>query len=698
MSNVKDSLYNYFVRKNGRVWYEYERYVREHTEEHNSHRIKHLVVLLKLNYFYRIKKSNTPYMYWDVPLDPNVKQNSIEKVDNKNAKQTNAIKKLPLTSIEESQRQSAYAFAIGIKDYDVISFDAFDTLILRTVNLPEHLFMILGEEYGIYNFKKWRMQAEKEVRERNLLLNGNRECTLKEIYERLSYWTGIDAEKGMWLEFETELKMCVANPYMLQVYQILKSMKKRIYVTSNMYLPKDMLQKLLLNCGYSEFEDIIVSCDYSCSKTSGALFEMIKYREKDKRIVHIGDNLITDVEGAKKAGLETRYYKACREIGEKYRARGFSSLIGSAYYALINNKLHNGAILKSERNKFWELGYIHGGIATLGYVNWVHEKAKKEGKECVVFLARDGALLKKVYDDLYDDIPSVYLLWSRIAAIRNVNAGTREQILDRLFTENSNKGMSIESILMIMGWESLVQELNDAGICTKVPLVKENELIIKNWLTNNWDKIEVHQQKIESNMLEYISNVIGSYKKICLVDLGWTGKNASILKNVLVKAGYNAEDVNVCLLGSINKQQNPIKIYNDELSCYMFSFNYNREIHDEFCKMSTYALDLLEKMFSVTDCSFAGIDDEGKFLFAPPEMENYEAYNMITQGIMEFCDEYVSTYKDFPFMLQISGYDAWIALRQLLRNKKKVSDIMEGLVYVQGINILQKRASFSKLC
>ena len=67
---IKDKLYNYFVKKNGRVWYEYERYVREHIEEHRLHRFRHLKVLIKLNWFYRVKKGNTPYLYWDTPLQP----------------------------------------------------------------------------------------------------------------------------------------------------------------------------------------------------------------------------------------------------------------------------------------------------------------------------------------------------------------------------------------------------------------------------------------------------------------------------------------------------------------------------------------------------------------------------------------------------------------------------------------------------
>ena len=51
---MKEFLYDFFVRKNGRVQYEYERYVREHIDEHYLHRLRHLRLLLQLNWFYRL--------------------------------------------------------------------------------------------------------------------------------------------------------------------------------------------------------------------------------------------------------------------------------------------------------------------------------------------------------------------------------------------------------------------------------------------------------------------------------------------------------------------------------------------------------------------------------------------------------------------------------------------------------------------
>lgn len=694
--SLKDKLYDYVVRKNPNVRYEYERYVMEHIDEHYTGRTKHWKVLGALTWHYRVKKKTEPMMYWDVE-----KKEVISCYDSLELKANNQEKNIcPIeiySEYEKEKRGTSYSFAVGLKDYDVVSFDIFDTLILRNINEPTHIFMIVGNKLGIFNFSKWRILAEKEVREKNYLNYGNRECTLEQIYKRVSYWTGIDAEYGANVEFETELDFCMANPYMKQVYQIVKTMKKKIYATSNMYLTKDRMKILLEKCGYDFFDNILISCDYHCSKASGSLFQILKYEAKSKNIVHVGDNRKTDICGAKIAKIDAKYYQACRDKGKEYRSRGFSSLIGAAYYATVNNCLHNGTSPCLDFNELWEFGYVYGGMTALGYVNWIHEKAVKEDKDLVVFLARDGALLKEIYDMVYTDIPSVYLLWSRIAAMKNVQVGTRNQILDRVLEENVNKEKTIKELLDIMGWSDLQEEIYKNGINPEWFLVSENIVQIRDIIVENWDKIERISESTEKNIGEYIEKIIGDKKNIILVDLGWTGKNATILKDVLVMRGMKKENINICLLGSICKMQNPVEILEDDISCYMFDAHYNREIHDTFCRFSTYAINLLEQMFSSSCNSFCGIDKERKFIFASPEIENFDSYHEISRGVLAFCKDYYENYSNYPYMLRISGYDAWVCLRTILNNKERVNHLLGKLVYVSGIDLSDKRAEYKKI-
>ena len=54
------------------------------------------------------------------------------------------------------------------QEYDVISFDVFDTLLKRNIGNPSDIFYILkkiAEEIKIIDFDKIRKEAEKEIRD-----------------------------------------------------------------------------------------------------------------------------------------------------------------------------------------------------------------------------------------------------------------------------------------------------------------------------------------------------------------------------------------------------------------------------------------------------------------------------------------------------------------------------------------------------
>ena len=70
-------IYNYVVRKNKNVQYEYERYVQEHLTEHYENKKKQWKILIKLIWHYRVRKEDKPLLYWDNL--PNVDQTNIVK-------------------------------------------------------------------------------------------------------------------------------------------------------------------------------------------------------------------------------------------------------------------------------------------------------------------------------------------------------------------------------------------------------------------------------------------------------------------------------------------------------------------------------------------------------------------------------------------------------------------------------------------
>ena len=62
-SPVKDYLYYVLATKNKDISAEYDRFVNENIEEHYQNHMKHIRVLLGLNWHYRVLKKTDGYIY-----------------------------------------------------------------------------------------------------------------------------------------------------------------------------------------------------------------------------------------------------------------------------------------------------------------------------------------------------------------------------------------------------------------------------------------------------------------------------------------------------------------------------------------------------------------------------------------------------------------------------------------------------------
>ena len=92
---------------------------------------------------------------------------------------------------------------------------------------------------------------------------------------------------------------------MISIFYSALNQGKRVYIISDMYLPKPVIQEMLEKCGVSGEEKLYVSNTYGVNKISGKLFEIVT-REGNldkKRMLHIGDSLKADCLGAIKAGI-----------------------------------------------------------------------------------------------------------------------------------------------------------------------------------------------------------------------------------------------------------------------------------------------------------------------------------------------------------------------------------------------------------
>ena len=129
-----------------------------------------------------------------------------------------------------------------IRSCPVVSFDVFDTLIIRDYPIPTDLFDRISDDRS---FKARRIEAEKAAR--SLSLNrGLEEITLLDIYKYLCADEG-ERQEAMEGEINEELKACKPNQPALSFFNKCKEEGKHVIIISDMYLNAHTIKSILID-------------------------------------------------------------------------------------------------------------------------------------------------------------------------------------------------------------------------------------------------------------------------------------------------------------------------------------------------------------------------------------------------------------------------------------------------------------------
>lgn len=422
-----------------------------------------------------------------------------------------------------------------IKEYPIISFDVFDTLLKRNVLQPKIIFDILEREgerkFGciIRGFAVNRVKAELEARNKSV----HEEVTIAEIYDQLQPFYTLKVRQ--WLlskENEIEYRLCCINNELENVYRYCVDSGKKIIIASDMYLSSDLIVRMLNKCGIKKWNHIFISSEIMKTKAMGSLYDHIlcEIHKDSNNILHIGDNIHSDYLQAKKHGIKSILIRKSFNHLE-YEIGNTEDVIGSSIYAFINNT-------KMKVKQSYQLGYECFGPLLFGFVVWLKEEIKKEGIEDIFFLSRDGYILKKAFDIINqkeNGVNSHYFLASRKA------------LRVPLLADNISYSEFIKSNF----WG---QYVNVKEFCKEMGVAEydgENEYIINNFdyavSKNKLANDEVFQ-KVFAIMVEHIKErarfekdallqyikqeKIGS-RKSAIVDIGWHGNMQKNLQHHL---------------------------------------------------------------------------------------------------------------------------------------------------------------------
>lgn len=578
-----------------------------------------------------------------------------------------------------SSKRTPKELAEQLEKYDVISFDVFDTLILRPFSAPSDLFYILGDKLNYMDFQRIRMEMEWKAREKKYKKEKSYEVNLNEIYTLLSEETGIEKESAMKLEIETENAFCFANPYMKQVVKLLRDKGKRLIVTSDMYLNTEQIKNLLKICGYEAFDSYYVSCDLQKSKSKGNLYDHVKMQEgKDKSYAHIGDNYISDVEHSKKHGFAPVHYVNVNAVGELYRPYDMSVITGSIYRGMVNAHLHNGLSCYSRE---YEYGYIYGGLFVTGYCRFIHDHVKAKGLEKILFLARDGDVLSKAYEILYPKETGnwEYVYWSRLAATKLAASRYKYDYFRRFLYHKINQKYTIEQIFKTMEMEDM---LKAACACTELQpenyLTDSNVDKVKRYLMENWETVLAHYEEQSEAGKQYYSEVLKDCKNAVAVDIGWAGSGAITLDHIV----NHIWKLNCSITGIIagtntchNAEPDATETFlqSGKLISYLYSQRENRDIwkfHDAGKGHNLYWEMLLDAPMGSLKGFY--LEDNGKwkceFKEAAVDIRKIEE---VQRGILEFVEQWRKQSEKLGGLGKISGRDAYAPMIVFCRSKNE---------------------------
>jgi HAD superfamily hydrolase (TIGR01549 family) len=314
------------------------------------------------------------------------------------------------------------------QDVKIISFDIFDTLLLRPFEKPTDLFQFMNPSVnemlgGQIDFKVIRKLGEKNARKN---LNKKEEITIDDIYDHITQISEDCKEEIKNLEQQFEMKLCFARESGKVLYDIAKQSGLKIIAISDTYFDVNFINKILTKNNFY-FDEIYCSSSYKKTKKHGSLYKEIIFNSGilGKEILHIGDNIHSDIKKAKSSQIKTFHLPLLRK--ELYKNSLYKNIFRSKKCTLTSIGL--GFIcsnLDKEKKEIQKNSLFDGGLYRLGfnafgsvlfaYTAWVFKMAKEHKIKKLFFISRDGYILHKAFQILYNEdysIQSFYLECSR---------------------------------------------------------------------------------------------------------------------------------------------------------------------------------------------------------------------------------------------------------------------------------------------
>lgn len=606
---------------------------------------------------------------------------------------------------------------------EVVSFDIFDTAILRAVMHPVDVFLQVALEYGLADpagFSRQRIAAEKEARDRAWRACGATEITLANIYEVLAEIAGFDSEESasvLATERQVERRQCRRNPAIGDFFDAAQRQGKRVGFISDMYLDEALIREILADAGYVDYDFFYLSCQQGLTKATGKLFALAlaDFGVSAAQVLHVGDNREADVKRAQAAGMQSIYYEKCgtRLLGDKRLAtrlglsqtavattcaadKAGEAFFSSVWHGLAAAHKHQHRSGGEGPEAFWQdLGYLYVGPLLLGFSLWLAESLRSNQTERVYFLARDGHVMKRVYDRLHRagwaDAEAHYLYASR----RALNVPAIERIDDESsdFLVSGTSRLTVGQFLSRVGLDpvELSDEIAAAGFSDAQHRVLSGEDYgrLRALFRHAEPKLLRNTEQERAALAEYFANEgLLSPGQWAIADIGWHGSLQQSLERLCQRFGGQGR-VPGYYLGTFAGAQRHI-----ERGAQHRGYLCELGQPTEMLQVIRASVEVFEWIFSAPHGSVVRLEKQSDGVNPVFENAAFERERQITAGLMQnsalaFVDDFLSLWAR-PVPCQLPPQLVVCALAGLLHAPtRREATLLGNLPHVEGFGDVQ---------
>ena len=445
----------------------------------------------------------------------------------------------------------------------VASYDVFDTVLTRLLGGPRQVFVETGRRLlhrGTVAIPAETYAAAREHAGSDLTLDIAIHPPLARISQEVAARLGLAPDSAAMLhdvELDVERAACRAVPGSeARLARSRRDTGRGIVFISDTSLPQEFLKDLLIREGlYQDGDQLFTSAMSGATKQQGALFDVVaaELGIEPGQFDHVGDDRWSDVAHPRLHGWNARLDSAChftaRETRLDAKALATDGLGPRLAAASRMSRLHAAA-----EGTDPSLAEIAGGVALpllAGFATWVLGQAQLLELDRLYFVARDGEVFLEVTRRLAEQtaapVECRYLYGSRKAwQLAGVSIlAPLEQGDYWLPDDQRGEELTLEAVLALgdLTREQAYSLTGDALFApgpAGVPLGSAAWADVRSLLTASPLREQVAERARHRGelLVRYLAQEqVTAPGRVGLVDVGWTGRAARALEDVLLEHG-----------------------------------------------------------------------------------------------------------------------------------------------------------------